>query len=237
MTKAKQTALAVVESPVVKGFSAWSYSRLKLWEQCPLQAKLQHLDKLGGPPGPPLLRGTEIHALAEAYVKAPKAPKVLPPALLKFAEDFKTLRKARNRQTELEVALTSTWSPTTWFGADAWLRAKIDCIAVSRDGTEARIIDYKTGKVRPDDVAQLGLYAILAYILTPGLERVEAELWYLDHGEPINRAYVPGDIPNLKRAWEARVKPMFADQTFAPTQNWGCKWCTFKQGEGGQCKF
>ena len=226
-----------LQASVVKGFSAWSYSRLKTWEQCPLKAKLQHLDKLGGPPGPPLQRGSDIHKLAEEYVKAPWAPKVVPPELLKFKAEFQELRQARNRQTELQVAMTSAWTTTAWFGPQAWLRAVIDCLAISRDGTEARIIDYKTGKVRPENVEQLGLYALIAYTLAPRLERVEAELWYLDHGEPINRAYVPGDLPNIRQAWENRVKPMLADCTFAPKQNWGCKWCEHKQGEGGQCEF
>jgi hypothetical protein len=234
---ARKLEFGAVKVAVPKQFVAWSYSRYGDYTICPLKAKLKHLDKVVEPANAAMSRGGDIHKLAEVYVRDGGR---LPPELLKFAAEFKRLRRLKGVAVELQLALDVQWAPTTWFGATTWLRAVVDCLRVSR--RQATIIDYKTGKVRPENATQLGLYAIVAFAHHPELERVDAALWYLDHGEPISRAYVPGDIPALKAAWAKMVTPMLTDVVFKPTANRLCSWCWYgqaKKSEGGPglCKF
>lgn len=237
----------------VKQITSWSFSRYNDYRQCPLKAKLKHVDKIAEPGNDAMERGNMIHDLAERYIKG-FIPR-LPPELVKFKEVFAALKKQYKKRTNGMVvedtwAFTKDWTETQW---NDWthcvVRIKLDC-AVHEDEITLRVKDWKTGKFRPEQneeyVEQLELYALAALVLHPHIERVLPELVYLDLGivyppedEPL--VFTRADIPRLKKLWEKRTKAMLNDKTFAPRPNDKCKWCFYRNSNkaagGGQCKY
>jgi len=214
--------------------SAWSYSRLSDYEECPLKAKCKHLDKIAEPGGEALERGKRIHTLAEQYTM--RRLTELPPELANFPEEFGGLRARKDVECERQLAVNRNWQPCGWFGADAWLRIVVDVTyaGATPDEPGRVVVDHKTGKIRVENASQLDLYGLVMFAYYPGIKRVDSALWYLDQGEIVSKSLVPDEAPALRAKWEQRVAPMLADRTFAPTPGNGCRWCFY--GQSGKAK-
>lgn len=215
-------------------FTAWSWSRLHDHEKCPLYAKLKYLDKAPEPEGDALVRGSAIHKLAQAF--STKQLKVLPNELKLYELEFKALRRRAGIETERQLALTAAWEPCDWFGRSAWVRAVLDCVYLDR--TQLVVIDYKTGRVRVENNAQLDLYALVGFATYPAAETVSAEFWYLDQGETVVQGYQRSQVEELQWAWTKRAQPMLLDTKFKATPGEGCRWCAYGKSRGGTlCQF
>lgn len=241
---------------MIKQFKSWSHSRWNEYEQCPLKAKLKHLDKIAEPPPPPgsaLERGTRVHQLADAYVRG--TGRNLPPDLKKFESYFKKVRKIYaadpDRVTMEQMwGFNRNWEVVAWDDwYNCWLRVKMDLAYVDDDERTVHIIDYKTGKHDPTQQAayklQLELYAVAAlhyFSYIDGLI-VKPALYYLDHGiVESDVEFVGKDRNRLVKTWESRTKKMFTDRSFkAQPSAMACKWCFFKKANaargGGQCVY
>jgi RecB family exonuclease len=218
--------------------TAWSYSRYAAYTKCPFSAKCKFIDKLPEPDSPALARGSDIHKEAEDYSTG--LLKRLPKSLALFKDEFRDLRKRKaSLNVEGQFAVDKEWNEVGWFASNAWLRAMIDCFYdYDRDGERVRkVIDYKTGKIRPENMAQLDLYALVMFAVDESIDRVEAEFWYLDQGEIRTKLYSREHMPELQATWAKKVKPMLTDTSFPPTPCNVCRWCTFSKAKNGPCKF
>lgn len=215
--------------------TAWSFSRYATYQACPAQASYKFIDKLSeGEPGAALVRGKDIHKLAEHYGLGKL--KELPTELQKFEAEFQELRKLKKfLQVECQLAADRHWEATSWFGSDTWVRIVVDALLIRK--SHARAIDYKTGKIKSSHEEQLDLYAIVLFQLYPQLETVTGELWYTDLGDLIELEYQRSELEELKAEWEEKVRPMLTDSTFKPTPNDGCRWCYFSKSKGGPCQY
>ena len=220
----------------------WSYSTYSTWKQCALKIKFQKIDKLPSPPSEAMARGSAIHLEAEQYVG--RQIGTMPKSLEKFGREFRALRASTRSQTELEVAfdhsddLREPWQLVDWAAGNARFRAKLDLFALrGRSEKQARVIDYKTGKIYGDHDLQLELYALVAFRLVPELQEVQTELWYLDSGEMATSTYLASHGHDLAESWSARVKPMLADMTYNPSPSGLCRFCPYSKAKGGPCKF
>ena len=239
-----------------KGITSWSFSRYSDYKQCPLKAKYKHVDRIKEPGNEAMDRGSAIGKMAELYIRGKK--KKLAPELSKFKDLFKELaaqfkKKPGSMVVEDTWAFRKDWSPTKW---DDWagchLRVKMDCGRLL-SATKMDLIDFKTGKYRPeqndDYMEQLELYALSALVLNPQIEEVVPRLVYLDlgiihpePGGPDHVVYTRKDVPKLKSLWDKRTRKMLLDRSFAPKPNSKCHWCWYgqsKKSEGGPglCKF
>jgi hypothetical protein len=238
----------------IKQLTAASYSRYTDYKQCPLKAKLKHIDKVQEPGNDAMNRGSLIHAMADDYIKG-KLSRV-PPELKSFSNVMKELRQRYKKKTSAVVieetwAFRRDWSITTW---NDWngcaLRIKVDC-AYHMTPTSMYIRDWKTGKMRPDMqddyLEQLELYALGALIYYPHLESVYPSLDYLDEGvsypeKAEELVYTRADLPKLIKTWEKRLSRMFTDRVFPAKPNDKCRWCWYGQskksdGGPGLCKY
>lgn len=236
----------------IKQITSWSFSRYSDYKQCPLKAKLKHLDKIQEPANDAMARGAAIHTLAESYIKG--LLKKLPPELKKFEKDFKQFRaqykkKISGMTVEDNWAFTKDWDETQWNNwTQCWVRIKLDCAHHESDDTLI-ITDWKTGKFRPEQneeyVEQLELYALAGMLLYEHIKTIKPRLVYLDTGDvyPTDNSltFTRADIPRLKKLWEKRTKAMVNDKIFAPRPNNKCHWCFYRKSNkaagGGQCKF
>lgn len=218
---------------VATKFYAWSFSRLTLWEECPLRAKLQNLDRIETPKGPALERGNIIHKEAEDYALGRIK---ITPNLKSLEGDFKIL-KASNPLVEQQWAFNVNWEPTEWFGRDAYVR--IICDAVTMPTPDfACVIDHKTGKLRDGYQEQVELFSTGVFSRYGSVQEAATELWYLDHGTIIQNAFHRKDHTSLKKKWSKRAAPMLKDEKFPPKPGNHCRWCHFRRSNGtGLCPY
>jgi len=221
--------------------NAWSFSRLGDYRMCPFKAKLKCVDKLKEPESEAMAEGTRIHKLAEDYVLGNITR--LPKELQLFKAEFAALKKQKGVECEAEWTFTANFDRVTgWFSKDAWCRIKVDAHYLDAKTNRVRVIDYKTGKIKDTDLEQLELYALAALLLYPDCEGVDCELWYTKLGEllPPNGANFENTTAVKKRLlakWVKASKPMLADRKFKPTPNALCRWCHFRNDNGGPCAY
>ena len=224
----------------VKRITAWSFSRLKDYKQCPLKAKLKHIDKMKEPGNEAMERGSKIHLLAEDWTKGKL--KKFPAELAKFKAEFAVLKKGK-AICEEDWAFRSDWTPCAWNDwNNVWVRVKVDAILVDTKTGVVRIIDHKTGKPADDHQDQLSLYAVAAFVMFPAATKVISELWYLDTGDKTEADYDVGQLPELKAHWGREVKALLSDTSFCAKPNNRCKWCWFRKeniepGAPRLCKY
>jgi len=216
--------------------TAWSYSRISLWEQCPLKFKLKHIDKLPEEQSPAASRGDTIHKEAAAFISG--ATTGFPPSLAKFDAQMWELHDLPRDSVVVEQqwGFTKSWRPTGWFGANTWFRNILDVGVVYPDG-HSDVVDHKTGKEYPDHADQRELNALSLMCRFPDVSHVTSRMWYLDAGHETIAEFEQHQKGELQEKWEKRVAPMFADTVFAPRPNDKCKWCAYARSKNGPCKF
>lgn len=246
-------------TPRVPQLTSWSYSRYSDWRQCPLKAKLKHIDRIKEPSNSAMERGNAIHKGAEAYIKSEVPATALMAELKLFKDEFKKLRalykkKALPMVVEDNWAFTADWTETQWDDwVGCWVRIKLDAAHYVADNVMV-VTDWKSGKPnaykKVEYEEQLELYALAALLLHEHLERVHVRIGWTDVGQMMGPTdangaevvYTRAHITLLRKKWNARVKPMMADTTFVPKPNAMCRYCWFgqaKKAEGGPgiCKF
>jgi len=216
----------------------WSYSKLIDFEQCPLRAKMKHIDHIPEEKAPAAERGTQIHQLAEDFVCG--KIKTLPNELAKFSNEFLSLRsnyKLKNVSLEGEWGFDRNWMPTNY--KTAWLRMKGDAILFRAN--HAIVIDYKTGQKWGNEIKhgeQVQLYAIATFIRQPELKNITVELWYLDKDDITQQTYSRNQALRYVQPFTKRAENMITSKEFPPNPNvFTCKWCPYGPNKGGQCEY
>lgn len=224
----------------------WSYSRLTVFEQCPLRAKLAYIDKIPEPLRPLPAgktehandRGTRIHTGAELYVTKDVE---LIPELLSFKEELdqmKALFKQGKVSVEGEWAYDHEWAPTHWNSDTAWLRMKLDAMVHLSD-THAAVVDHKTGKKSGNEIkhSEQGIvYQLGAFMRFPKLEKVTVEFWYLDQDDITRTEYTREQgVKHLKRITDRGNAITRANFFPAKPNVYNCRWCPYGPRGTGHC--
>lgn len=230
--------------------TAWSHSRLSVYESCPQRAKLAFVDKIKEPerPLPPGKtehandRGTRVHEAAEAFVKGGVE---LVDELKNFSPEMHQLRDlaAKGRVSlEGEWGFDREWRPVAWMSHDVWCRIKPDA-TILLDDTRAVTVDHKTGKRFGNEVKhheQMQLYQLGTFLRYPELEEVTVELWYHDLDELHRMKYKREQGLRFSKGFEDRATIMLEDKSFkAKPSAHACRWCPYRaaaKGGTGDCK-
>tara|TARA_R110002074_G_scaffold228372_1_gene400109 strand:- start:77 stop:826 length:750 start_codon:yes stop_codon:yes gene_type:complete len=220
---------------------AWSYSALKVYEECPYRTYISRVKGIKEPSGTAADRGTKIHQYAEDYVNGTAGE--MAKELFKFKDQFEELRQGfidAKVELEGEWGFDLDWKTVGWMQKETWARIKLDAL-VQEDETSARVIDYKTGKKWGNELAhgQQGLlYAIGTFFRYPDLQYVQTEFWYLDHGETTKKQYTREQAMQFAPGFHRRAIKMTTETEFAPTPNSNsCRWCHFKKGDEPECHW
>jgi len=221
--------------------NAWSYSALKVYEECPYRTYISRVKKIKEVAGPAAERGTQIHQLAEDYVNGTIGE--MPKELNKFKEEFEVLRELfieAKVELEGEWGFDIDWAPVGWMVKDTWARIKLDAL-VQEDETSARVIDYKTGKKWGNEIGhgQQGLlYAIGSFFRYPDLQFVQTEFWYLDKGETTKKGYTREQAMTFAPGFHRRAVKMTTETEWNPTPSSdSCRWCSFRKGDEPECSW
>lgn len=155
------------------GFGAWSHSKLKLLDKCPLSFYLKYVLKVKVPQ-PPVSLVTEVGKAAHYIIENMLMGKDLQTSMsiakkkyietigeenwssqvetlemsfIKFMErleNFQKHTKIKRYLQELRIGCTKNWTPTGFFADDVYFRGVIDLVIQLENG-DIIPIDHKTG--------------------------------------------------------------------------------------------
>jgi hypothetical protein len=227
---------------------SWSFSKVQDFEKCKFLCWLKHDQKIPEPerPLPPGKtehandRGTRIHTSCEEYING-TSDALDPDAEKHFGPQIDMLRVLHGDglvSLEGEWGMNRDWEPCDY--KNAWLRLKLDAM-VMHDERTATVIDFKTGKKWGNEIKhgeQLALYQLVTFLRYPFLERVYAELWYLDQPTDNLTSLMYTRQKGLmhRSNWDRRGHKLTTCTDWQPNPNLhSCKYCQYGPWNGGQC--
>jgi len=200
---------------------AWSYSVLKNFETCALRYYSYNVAKnVIEPETEQLKEGNRLHKVFENRLKGEPLP-------LGFAHHEALLASILNAPgvtyAEQKLAMTSSFTPSGYFGKGVWFRTVIDCTKVRE--TSATVLDWKTGKVSEDET-QLKLMAATLFCHMPAVQRIKAALVFVNYDHAERAEYVREDLTEIWGEILPRVKLVERArqaQHYPPTPSGLCK--------------
>ena len=127
--------------------------------------------------------------------------------------------------------MTLEWEPTAWTSSDAWCRMKLDALVLSKDGTHARVIDYKSGRRHGNEIKhteQGQIYQLATFLRYPDLLDITVEFWYTDLGEVDTKKYSRLQGTQYFSKYNDRLLAISTCTEFPPNPNaFSCKWCPY----------
>lgn len=215
---------------------AWSYSSLTAFETC--AKRYYHIKvakDVSDTPGEAATWGQTVHKYLEDRVKDATP---LPAAVAHYETLVAPLLRGQGEVfAEQQLAVNANLQPTDWFGADTWCRGIIDVGVVSPTGKSAVLLDWKTGKRKPEN-DQLKLFAGMAFAHSPELQKIKTGFVWLKENKIDRAEFTRDDIPAIWLTFSPRVKRMeraFESGEFPPKPSGLCsKWCPVPKSK---CSF
>ena len=167
--------------------TAWSYSSIKTFEQCP--KKYYHLKvakDVKDDPGEAAIYGTDVHKAAEDYIRLgtpiPDKYAIIRPVVERLA------KLPGEKHAEIKLGIKQDFSPCGFFDKDVWWRGIADLLVI--DGERAWCVDYKTGKnARYADTKQLDLLAGAIFAHYP-VVTIKSALIYVVSGDLVQKKHI-----------------------------------------------
>ena len=184
----------------------WSYSSIKLFEQCP--RKYYHLKiakDVVEPETEALLYGSRFHEAAEKYIRDGEP---LPPYFTFAKQTLDSLKQIPGeRLCEHEMGITKDLQPCAFDAPDVWYRGIADLLIIDREKGEARVIDYKTGKSsKYADPEQLELMSLCVFKHFPEIKKVKGGLLFVIANALVKSKYDVEQQDVLWTKWSDRNK-------------------------------
>jgi hypothetical protein len=215
--------------------TAWSYSSIKTFDQCPKKYFHLKVVKDVKDEGNEASRyGNDAHEAAEHYIKhgtpIPDKFKIMRPVvetLAKFPGEKHTEMKLGVRKTD------TGYEPCGFFDKDVWYRGIVDLLIV--DGPNAHMIDYKTGKnAKYADMKQLDLMAGAVFTHFPDVLRIKSGLAYVVSEEFLKKVHVRTELSQYMSVFDNQLNSL-EDATqsgvYNPKSGPLCGWCPVVQCE------
>lgn len=209
--------------------TAWSYSSIKTFEQCP--KKYFHLrvaKDVKDDPGEAADYGTAVHEAAELFVKDGTP---IPEKFAYMRPIVESLASIEGeKHTELKLGIRKRgdeFEPCGFFDKDVWYRGIVDLVIIN--GQKGHMIDYKTGKnAKYADPKQLDAMAGALFVHFPDLMMLKSALVYVVSNEFIPKTHVRTE----KRAYLAtfdneldRLEHAQLSGVWNPKSGPLCGWC------------
>ena len=157
--------------------TAWSYSRVNSFKQCPKKYYHLYVKKDVKDTGSVATRyGTLVHTAAEEYIKDGKDLPKKYDFMQRTLDAFNNIEGDKHCEIRLGVAkYDDAYEPTKFFAKDVWYRGIADLLILNED--KAYLIDYKTGKsANYADTKQLDLLAGAVFINFPEVKKIKSAL-------------------------------------------------------------
>ena len=214
---------------------AWSYSRLKAYEDCPRRYYETTVlkDKWPEEKSEMLQWGDSVHkAMAKALNNATPLPtvfQIFQPWIDKVARTPGELLV----EEDCKWAITNQFIPTPWFAKNVWLRCIAD--AIKLDNEVALVVDWKTGKSLNGDPIQLILRSLMILLHFPKLQVVRSDFIWLQEGSQTTQVVYREEMPNYWAEIMPRVVKLqkaYEKEHFPPQPGRFCaRWCPVRSCE------
>lgn len=157
---------------------AWSNTSLSMFKKCPWHYHQNYiLRACPKETSEALTWGTAVHEALEHRVVA-KQP--LPANMSQFEKYARAIEKVPGeRHVELELGMKKDFSGCDYNDPEAWGRGKID-VVITRE-YEGVVVDYKTGKYRPNAM-QPAISSALVFANFPVLHKITTLWTYVQAG-------------------------------------------------------
>ena len=209
--------------------TAWSYSSIKTFEQCPKKYfHLKVVKDVKDEPGEAAEYGTAVHLAAEEFIRDGK------PIPDKFSFIRGAVEKLADfpgeKYTEMKLGVTKTswgFDPCSFFDKEVWYRGIVDLLIVN--GETAHMIDYKTGKnAKYADMKQLDLMAGALFVKFPNLQVIKSGLLYVVSKEFPKKTHVRERMDEYLSVFDDqldRLEAAMDNGVFNPKSGPLCGWC------------
>jgi hypothetical protein len=160
--------------------TAWSYSKVNTFKQCP--KKYYHLNvkkDVKDRGNAATAYGSKVHSAAEKYIRdnkpLPKEYSFIKPTL----DAFNRIEGEKHCEIRLGVAKDGDeFSPLGFWDKNVWYRGIADLLIVN--GEKAYLVDYKTSKTANyADTQQLDLLAGAVFINYPEVKKIKSALSFV----------------------------------------------------------
>lgn len=160
--------------------TAWSYSKVNTFKQCP--KKYYHLyvkQDVKDRGSPATVYGNKVHKAAEKYIKDGEPLEKEYAFLRKTLDAFNRIEGEKHCEIRLGVAKEDDeFKPTKFMAPDVWYRGIADLLIVN--GDKAFLVDYKTSKTANyADTKQLDLLAGAVFINFPEVKKIKSALSFV----------------------------------------------------------
>jgi len=168
--------------------TAWSYSSIKTFDQCPKKYyHLKILKDVKDTGSEATIYGQEVHKAAEDYIKD-GVP--IPEKFAYIRGVVEALgRKEGEKHTELRLGvkrIDGGYEPCKFLGKGVWWRGIADLVIIN--GDTAYSVDYKTSKnAKYADVKQLDLVAGGIFTHFPQVDKIRSALIFLVSNDVIKK--------------------------------------------------
>ena len=212
--------------------TAWSYSSITLFDQCPKKYYHLRVNKdVKEPESEQMIYGKELHLAAEEYIRDGKPIDPRFAYIQPMVDKLKNLPGEKLCENKLAVKyVNGRLVPCDFFDKDVWYRGIADLIILDKDNQEAKVIDYKTGKsAQYADTKQLKLLAACVFTHYPEIMVIKAGLLFVVANEFIKAEYTT----HHRLAYFEEFKPLvnqldacMENGVWNPKRNFTCsKWC------------
>ena len=211
----------------------WSYSSLKLFEQCPRRYQAEKVTKeVPFSQNEAALYGEQLHKAAEEYIRdgVPIDPRF--DFIQPYLDKLNAIEGVKFCEMKLGVKrVEGRLAPCGFFDSDVWFRGVADLVIL--DGDRAWVVDYKSGKsAKYADTRQLALMAAALFLKYPEIKKIKTSLLFVVSKEFIKEDFekeyglsVFAELNGLLTARDAA----YESDVWNPRPNNLCrKWCPVK---------
>jgi hypothetical protein len=214
----------------------WSYSALTSFETCPKRYfHIKVAKDVHDRPGEAALWGSTVHKHLEDRVRDGTC---LPESIAAYEKIVAPIvNSSGTKLVEEPMAVNVNLQPVAWTSPDAWCRGIVDLGILSSTNSKALLIDWKTGKRKPDN-DQLMLFAGLAFSHYADLRTVTTAFVWLKECKIDKRHFERDDTAKIWTAFIPRVQRLeraYQKTNFPPKPSGLCaRYCPVSKNK---CEF
>lgn len=211
----------------------WSYSSLKLFEQCPRRYQAEKVTKeVPFTQNEAALYGEQLHKAAEEYIRDGKPIDPRFDFIKPYLDKLNAIEGVKFCELKLGVKRSDgRLVACDFFDPEVWFRGVADLVII--DGDRAWIVDYKSGKsAKYADTRQLALMAAALFLKYPIVKKIKTSLLFVVSKEFVKEDFhkefglsVFSELNGLLTARDAA----YESDVWNPRPNGLCrKWCPVK---------
>ncbi len=209
----------------------WSFTGINQFINCPRQFEAVRVSKtVKESQGDAQLWGEYVH---KQFENRQRDGTPLPSDLLEhelYMLQLETL--PGTHLCEQKVSLNKNLQACGFFANDVWNRGVLDFVAINHH--VATIVDFKTGKVKPD-LKQLALFALFIFHTYPQVTQCLTKYYWTQTKTETTEEFLRGRIPEIWAKFLPDLKQYneaFKTNTWQPRQSGLCHgWCPVSECE------